>query len=431
MLVCEMQLLWRLANDWRLFGVFATGFLIYELALGLAIINRVAYTEIDWVAYMQEVEGVHNGTYDYTLLRGDTGPLVYPGGFVWLYSLLYHITDAGTNIRLAQHIFLGLYLAVVAATLVAARQADCCPPWAIALLGLSKRIHSIFMLRLFNDCWALFFFLLSLIFFQRQRWGTGCLLFSAATSIKMNILLFAPGLFTLLMQAMGPAQTLLHIGYCAALQLLVAVPFLFENFWGYVGRAFEFSRVFMYKWTVNWKFLDPETFVNRQLALALLALHALTLLVFLAAIWTRADGGVWDAYFHAHRGHMLERTRGGARVLSPRHITLVLLQSNFVGIVFARTLHYQFYSWYFFSLPFLFMGAVRWGLGDRTRGPRYRATILAGILCMAAIELAFNVYPATWWSSLLLQAAHLTMLFIIWTGRPLDPSDHLRKEKRA
>ncbi len=33
-------------------------------------------TEIDWIAYMQEVEGVINGTYDYTLLKGDTGPLV-------------------------------------------------------------------------------------------------------------------------------------------------------------------------------------------------------------------------------------------------------------------------------------------------------------------------------------------------------------------
>lgn len=33
-------------------------------------------TEIDWKAYMQEVEGVLNGTYDYAKLKGDTGPLV-------------------------------------------------------------------------------------------------------------------------------------------------------------------------------------------------------------------------------------------------------------------------------------------------------------------------------------------------------------------
>lgn len=37
-------------------------------------------TEIDWVAYMQEVEGFVNGTYDYAQLKGDTGPLVYVCG---------------------------------------------------------------------------------------------------------------------------------------------------------------------------------------------------------------------------------------------------------------------------------------------------------------------------------------------------------------
>ena len=33
-------------------------------------------TEIDWKAYMEEVEGFANGTLDYTQLRGNTGPLV-------------------------------------------------------------------------------------------------------------------------------------------------------------------------------------------------------------------------------------------------------------------------------------------------------------------------------------------------------------------
>ncbi|KAJ1485426.1 ALG3 protein-domain-containing protein [Baffinella frigidus] len=52
----------------------------------VAYMQEVPYTEIDWVAYMQEVGGVISGERDYSLLKGNTGPLVYPAGFVWFYS---------------------------------------------------------------------------------------------------------------------------------------------------------------------------------------------------------------------------------------------------------------------------------------------------------------------------------------------------------
>ncbi|CAF4520790.1 unnamed protein product, partial [Rotaria magnacalcarata] len=53
---------------------------------------------------MQEVEGVVNGTYDYYQLKGDTGPLVYPAGFVYIYLIFYYITNFGNNVRLVQYI---------------------------------------------------------------------------------------------------------------------------------------------------------------------------------------------------------------------------------------------------------------------------------------------------------------------------------------
>lgn len=55
-------------------------------------------TEIDWIAYMQEVEGYLNGERNYSNLKGDTGPLVYPAGFVYIFSFLRFLTDDGTNI---------------------------------------------------------------------------------------------------------------------------------------------------------------------------------------------------------------------------------------------------------------------------------------------------------------------------------------------
>lgn len=37
-------------------------------------------TEIDWKAYMQQIVQYRSGERDYTLIKGDTGPLVYPAG---------------------------------------------------------------------------------------------------------------------------------------------------------------------------------------------------------------------------------------------------------------------------------------------------------------------------------------------------------------
>lgn len=48
----------------------------FWLIIVFAIMLSTTDTEIDWKAYMDEVEGVINGTYDYTQLKGDTGPLV-------------------------------------------------------------------------------------------------------------------------------------------------------------------------------------------------------------------------------------------------------------------------------------------------------------------------------------------------------------------
>jgi alpha-1,3-mannosyltransferase len=71
--------------------------------------------------------------------------------------------------------------------------------------------------------------------------------------------------------------------------------------------------------------------------------------------------------------------------------------SNFVGICLARTLHYQFYVWYFHSVPFLLL-----------RSQTY--PFLIRVSLVAAIEYCFNVFPATSTSSALLQMAHLLIL---------------------
>lgn len=47
---------------------------------------------------MQEVGGFLDGERNYSALKGDTGPLVYPAGFVYIFSALRWMTDDGVNI---------------------------------------------------------------------------------------------------------------------------------------------------------------------------------------------------------------------------------------------------------------------------------------------------------------------------------------------
>ena len=49
---------------------------------------------------MQQVSQFKAGERDYMNMRGDTGPLVYPAGFVYVFAVLHSITNNGENIRL-------------------------------------------------------------------------------------------------------------------------------------------------------------------------------------------------------------------------------------------------------------------------------------------------------------------------------------------
>uniref|UniRef100_A0A131Z2P9 dolichyl-P-Man:Man5GlcNAc2-PP-dolichol alpha-1,3-mannosyltransferase n=1 Tax=Rhipicephalus appendiculatus TaxID=34631 RepID=A0A131Z2P9_RHIAP len=274
--------LWQFVNDPGIVYLVVPFLLIIEFVVNITVIGRVPYTEIDWRAYMQEVEGVLNGTYDYAHLKGDTGPLVYPAGFVYIFMALYCITGHGMNILLAQYLYAGLYLFTLCLVFSLYNKTCKVPPYVLVLMcATSYRIHSIYVLRLFNDPVAMALLYASLSFLIRRRWVLACILFSLAVSVKMNILLFAPALFLVLLSTRGLVKTCLLIGLCGLIQLVLALPFLLSNPVSYVMGAFNLGRVFLYEWTVNWRFLPEELFVDRTFHLALLALHLVVILCFL------------------------------------------------------------------------------------------------------------------------------------------------------
>ncbi|KAJ7285958.1 glycosyltransferase family 58 protein [Mycena rebaudengoi] len=391
LLLCDARYFWWLASL-----VILGDFLFSEL-----IIFFVPYTEIDWETYMIHIEVYLKGQLDYSKITGPTGPLVYPAGHLHIHHLLYGLTNSGTNISLAQQIYAVLYVGSVALTCTVYWLAGGIPNWVLLLLPLSKRLHSIYFLRLFNDCWAAIFVQAAIAAYQTGRDDLGTLLFSAALSVKMSVLLYVPALLVVLFKRHGLVATLRHVLTISVINALVALPFLREDYWAYLRSSFDLSRVFLYKWTVNWRMVDPETFLSRRWANGLLLGHVSVLVAFGLFVWCKKDGSVWTVL---GRGFRRPGLPAGLAPVTADYIATIFFTSNLIGIIFARSLHYQFYSWYAQQLPFL-----AW----RTRYPT-----LVKIALLVGIEYSWNVFPATPFSSTVLLTANTLLLIGTWTGYP-------------
>ncbi|XP_057332745.1 lethal(2)neighbour of Tid protein [Microplitis mediator] len=392
-------------TDPKKIAFIAGVFVVLEIALNILVIHNVPYTEIDWRAYMQEVEGFINGTWDYSKLKGDTGPLVYPAGFVYAYSLLYYVTSHGQDIRSGQYVFALLYIVLLIQVLRIYAKTKKVPPYVLILIFCtSYRVHSIFVLRLFNDSLAMIFLFASLNAFLDDRWYWGSINFSLAVSMKMNILLFSPALFIAYLCNLGIFKTIVQLGICGVVQLILGLPFLITNPYAYIAGAFNFARVFDYKWTVNWRIIPEELFVKPTFHMALLGLHLACIVYFIPS---------WMTYMKCYA-----KLKAMGRELKPQmknkntqvNMSSVsqlfispLFTANFLGIIFSRSLHYQFYLWYYHTLPY-----IAWST---------HYLPVTRIVILGLIELCWNVYPSTVWSSAMLHICHLMLLYGLYRNK--------------
>ncbi|KAK7396878.1 hypothetical protein VNO78_18040 [Psophocarpus tetragonolobus] len=394
--------------------LFGDGVLVF------LIIAFVPYTKIDWDAYMSQVSGFLDGERDYRNLKGDTGPLVYPAGFLYIYSAFQYLT--GGQVYPAQILFGLLYIVNLAILLAIYVKTDVVPWWTLCLLSLSKRLHSIFVLRLFNDCVAMTLLHAALLLLLHRRWNLGLIFFSAAVSVKMNVLLYAPPLLLLMLKAMDIGGVLLALAGAALVQILLGLPFLVSYPVAYISRAFNLGRVFIHFWSVNFKFIPEPVFVSKGFAMFLLAAHLISLVSFTHFSWCKHEGGLWNflhsryvfmrmkfaLFFSSSFSKKVDKSSSSPlKILNKEHIVTTMFVGNFIGIVCARSLHYQFYSWYFYSLPYLL-----W----KTKYP----TLLRLILFMG-VELCWNIYPSNNLSSALLLCLHLIILWGLWSAPPEYP----------
>jgi len=363
---------------------------------------------------MEEVGAWLGGESDYSKIRGGTGPLVYPAGFLYLYGALRWVSgDSGAlaspgSLERVQLVFLFLYLATHWIVLKIMGWVRRGPPAVGILLVLSYRLHSLYTLRLFNDCWAMLGVYSSVALACQGHWLLSVLAWSSGVSVKMNGLLILPALGVLLLRNTGPLRTTLYLGAAILLQALLALPFLSTFPLSYLSKAFELGRgcavgtlrgdspedkagLFLHRWSVNWAFLPPNVFVSSWWQRLLLGLHLSCLFYLSHCMWCPEEGGlpntlwkVWRRFTSAFlRTSAVEKTREGQEKVknkrsgskppntpppkpvtssthdlwtgeftdSSRDIATSLLVCNFVGLVFAKSLHWQFYAWYAHSLP--------------------------------------------------------------------------------
>lgn len=133
-------------------------------------------------------------------------------------------------------------------------------------LACSRRLHSIFMLRCFNDCFAIAFTYLAIYSLMKNRVMICLILYSIGISIKMSALLYLPALLMNLNFHFGMIKTIRSVILLILMQLIIGLEFLIHDKEAYLGKAFEFSRVFMFKWSVNWQFLGEQIATGKQWA---------------------------------------------------------------------------------------------------------------------------------------------------------------------
>lgn len=230
-------------------------------------------------------------------------------------------------------------------------------------------------------------------------WGLG---------IKMSLLLSLPGVIVVLFLGRGFWGCLRLVWLMIQVQMAIGVPFFSTNAKGYLGRAFELSRQFKFQWTVNWRMLGEETFLSRWFALSLLAAHVLVLVGFIVKKWIRPTNRPLSAMISPMlRLKSPFNPREEAQIslrLTPAFTMATILSANAIGLLFARSLHYQFYAYVAWTTPYLI-----WRF---SRSPIFVYTV------WGLQEWAWNIFPSTEGSASVAVGALAITVAAAYIGEP-------------
>lgn len=245
---------------------------------------------------------------------------------------------------------------------------------------------------------AIYTILQSSITIRRRRLYLVTLgLSSLALGVKLNALLFFPAfaLIFVVEQGWRVSMILNSIMVLLGIQMVLGWPFLTAAPYSYISMAFNFGRQFEYDQSMNWYMFSRETFEYLQTSTLLPALTVVSLLAMAHYRWLSPPSSMGMA-----SKKILDGPHGLLAILpsyprQPCSWTLrkklqVILECNLIGILFARSLHYQFSLWFLQLVPVLLFGTEgrRW---YQTGGHRMRGwSKYIAIIIWLAIEGTWN-----------------------------------------
>lgn len=383
--------------------------LLESMALKI-IIGNVPYTEIDYKAYMEQIDMIYDGEYNYDNIEGGTGPLVYPAGHVVIFKIMHWLTEGMDHIERGQTAYRYLYLLTLFHQFMIFYKLDIAP-WCVVLSCFSKRLHSIYVLRLFNDCFTTFFMMCTFLGLIRgssiksnniMKFSIVTLVsltYSFAISIKMNALLYLPGVaISLYLISDGTLMICLYsVLMMIGMQIWVGWAFLSRYPWQYLNGAFNFKRQFMFQWSINWQFIGEDGFTSLLFQRSLLISSIIMIVFVIIMKYPNIFYDVRRSIIHPFSGVV----KGNGNLLDI--ISFLFIISNFIGIIFSRSLHYQFLTWYHWTLPIL----ISWS----------RLPIWIGPIWYVIHEYCWNSYPPNSNASITLIILNSSLLILVLVNK--------------
>lgn len=149
--------------------------------------------------------------------------------------------------------------------------------------------------------------------------------------------------------------------------------------------------------------MGEETFLSREFATSLAICNLTGLLLFLSTRWTRPSGLSLPKFMRImfYSLPLLIQQQLSLNI-TPDFAMTTILSSMMIGLLCARSLHYQFFAYIAWASPFLL-----WKCG-----------LHPILICLvwAAQEWAWNIYPSTNISSMVVVSCLAVQVFGVWWG---------------